>query len=270
MNSTERPDWYDRLGMGPAKRLSPSPLQVRSMIARSKNPAGRRRRVWYALGGVAVGLLIVLAGTNYAWEQVRQRDISQAAVAGSSERMDLQRAIEKFRDLPEGQMQIQDVEPWKDGVLVFYQRYFKELEYDMSVDYMRLTWRGWTWIDGGGMGGSYSEKLDPLHDSLHYEYLRNADEYLHTKTPFPMLYGALTGAAKSVRIERSDGFAVNATVFPSVNQLGWFAFLPNDDQGPYRLTAYDADGTLIASGELDPNEYKPPYNQTGALAEKPS
>jgi len=210
----------------------------------------RRRRYGKIAAIIVVLTLLTGIGLYYGLDLARQRAIFQSTLTGTPERTALQRAVERYRDFPEEQARIQYVYPVTDGVLVFYQRFIRDQAIDISFEYMRRTWQGWKWVHGGGMGGSYTEK----HPQLFYEYFASPDEYLHMKTPFPVVVGALYGNQERLRIEGDNGYAVDAVVFPSAGQHGWFAFLPESAGEKFELKAMDSNGRIVATDSLDIQE----------------
>jgi hypothetical protein len=116
---------------------------------------------------------------------------------------------------------------------------------------MQKTIWGWKWIHGGGMGGSYSNNGNYLLG----EYIPSPDAVLHTKTPFPILYGTIVEKGTNVLVTGQNGFKVEATVFPSEGQKGWFAFLPEAAGTSLTIKGIDSDGNVVDEKSLDTNVY---------------
>ncbi|MFC5471030.1 hypothetical protein ACFPPD_20280 [Cohnella suwonensis] len=252
-HESRKPDWYSQLKEGPIPNAMPDARQIGAIVdrARASSARGKKVRLSVALG-FCVAVFLMIAGCLFAYDYDRKRDIAQAAVPNSAEWAKLQDAVEAFRRYPEGQMQMQYVQPISDGVLVFYQRFFKPDETDISMEYMRKTLWGWKWIHGGGGGGTALRGKNLLFG----EYIPSPDAYLRTKTPFPIVYGTIKGDAVRVAVSGDNGYAAEATVFPSGGQMGWFAYWPESAGRLIKLESIGADGRVLAEKTIDTDEYR--------------
>ncbi|TFE24533.1 hypothetical protein [Cohnella luojiensis] len=265
MSDSIRPEWYGRLADGPIRQAAPSISQLQAIMKGSIHRRSKRKLIWSITIATAVLIMLIASGI-YGFYEDRRSDIKQATIPQSTEWFDVQHAVENFRRFPAGQMDVQHVVPVSDGVLVFYQRFFKENETDISVEYMRKTIWGWKWIHGGGMSASYGNS----RMSLFFEYHPSPDVFLHTRTPFPILYGTIVGEATKVMITGRQGFKVEATAFPSEKQIGWFAYLPESAGNPINIQAIGSDGRVIEEKSLDTKEYTSgiPKASEGTLGQK--
>jgi hypothetical protein len=254
MREISRPKWYENLSEGPILECAPTYSQIQNIMDRSIRSKTVRRRSRYliALTTAAVIALLTFSGMRLYRNELRN-DIKQATIPGSAEWNNLQHAVEEFRKYPPGQVHIQYVLPVNDGVLIFYQRFFSDNSTDLTVEYMRKTFHDWKWIHGGGGGGSYSEDTNYLFG----EYIPSPDTYLHTHTPFPLLYGMIVGEATNVVITDQYGLRIEATVFPSKGQLGWFAIVPESTGSELNIQSVDPDGRIIQEKTIDINDYVP-------------
>lgn len=265
MSESSRPEWYGDLAEGPILQSAPTRSQIQQMIERSIRPKPMRRRIRIsiALATAAIITLLIVSGI-YGYVNDRRNDIRQAAIPGSAEWVKVQHAVEKFRRYQPGQIHVQYVAPVSDGVLIFYQRFFAEKGTDMSVEYMRRTFHGWKWIHGGGSGGSYTENKNYLFG----EYIPSPNTFLHTHTPFPILYGTIVGEATKVVIIGQQNFRIEATVFPSEGQLGWFAYLPESAGKKFIMQGVDSDGRIIQEKPINTDDYKPGSSKSSAGSER--
>ncbi|MBB6674878.1 hypothetical protein [Cohnella nanjingensis] len=256
MNEPIKPDWYGRLERGPAMHAVPTADHLRA-IKQQIHTGRRRRRVrWLRTVTIACGAVILfMLLSSYGYKQWRHHEIQQALVQGSSEFNALQSATPK-RFL-NGEKRIVRLEAVKDGVLVFVRNDLKEGNTDLDVEYMRRTWKGWEYIFGGGFGGGIIE----MERGLHYEYLPNADPYLHTYTPFPAVYGTVVGdKIASVVVTGDREFRATANLFRMEDgQRGWLVALPAWEDARFTITALDAEGNVVKEDTLDTREYNPKH-----------
>ncbi|KIL37007.1 hypothetical protein SD71_04805 [Cohnella kolymensis] len=252
---SEKPNWYDQLRMGPLNSSSPNVVQI-EQIKRSvtTKPADTKRfRRLSRLALVITSLVVILSIGFNAYQNRLETGIQSAAISGSQEWKDLKQAVMDFTNYDA--INLVHVEPSDNGAFVFYQRPLTEESQkrngdtiNLSVEYMKKTWNGWKWIHSGGFGSSVLK-----NKSVYYQYLKSPDAYIHTTTPFPLVYGVFFNeSVESVFVDSGDHFSTQAVNFPiSDSTTGWFAFLPNSTE-EILILAKDKDGHTVEAEKLDP------------------
>jgi len=223
-------------------------------IIKKKRPTILSR--WANLLIVITSLSLLLWLGSVLFGNIRHQHIRDAATLNTSASYAVQEAIEVTRMYKEPFQPVY-IEPVSNGVLVIHRRFFKEDGFDINVEFVRWTWRGWQWTWGGYYGGGIG--VEP--NGLFVAYLQNPDDYLQTTTPFPILFGAVTNKdINNLRI--TDGASYNEEVSliidpsnPNDHQRTWFAKIPRGADKELTITGFGANGEMITERKLIRDEF---------------
>lgn len=161
-------------------------------------------------------------------------------------------AIQKFRT-EQLSSQIIHEEPVEGGMIVFTQRASSESS-NLQIEYVRKRIFGWKWGWGGGYGISKSSSNLPAMDYMSMPRLE------HIESPFPIIFGnVLNPAIKRITVE-TKGSGKQISTEAKMVEVGaerniWFVLLPSSASTPLKIKAFNEEGILIASKEIqDPND----------------
>ncbi|ANE48400.1 hypothetical protein SY83_21340 [Paenibacillus swuensis] len=216
-----------------------------------------KRKYWIGLVAVTLSMCLVILGTLSS-EEIKKVRIKDATDINSTESQAAQAAITKFRSYNEYPVYVH-TEAVENGVLVLYRRFMKENHYDLNVEHVRWTWRGWKWAWGGSMSGGQGAQSD----GLFVEYLPYNGRQ---DSPFPILLGAVTNQ-NIHKLHISDGAQYEAEPqlirahHPRDEQHSWLARVPRHAGKVLTVTALDQSGKVVSVKKLSRNELEPAEEQ---------
>ncbi len=218
------------------------------------------------------GLLIVVTSLslllwlgNILYSNIRQQHIMDGSTLNTLGSYAVLDAIEVNRKYKEP-FQPLYIEPVSNGVLVLHRRFFKEDGFDINVEFLRWTWRGWKWTWGGSYGGGIG--VEPK--GMFVEYFENPDEYLQTTTPFPILFGAVTNKEiRTLQITDSANYTEEVSLIidprkPNDDQRSWFAKIPREAGKELTITGLGTSGETITERKLIRYEFLTDEERTKA------
>lgn len=214
----------------------------------------RASRIWFRLIGALAAGLVLFIGFVYAYDMpggIADWRYSRAAGYPATIKIPLgdtpEQAVMKFRDIPANQVIHQ--EAVDGGVLLFTKRSDRKDGTDLGIEFVRKTWLGWKWVYGGGYGLS---ALTGQKEAINY---MSIPRYKGIDGPFPIIYGQITDRSITgiqAAVGGDGGGEYNAKIInEGVEQRIWYVLFPGASNAPYKIEAFNGEGTVVASKTLN-------------------
>ncbi|MFC4807657.1 hypothetical protein [Paenibacillus sp. GCM10023250] len=252
--------WLARLRQSaptPAKR-QPQEWRIAGIqreTAAAERPRAAAKRGWLVWSGAAVVFAMFLFALAYAYDMpggIADWRYSRASGLQGTAHIPLERtpeeAARKVRDI--STMEVAHRENVNGGALLFVKWSTKSEQGNFGVEFVRKSWLGWKWVNGGQYGFSGSGV-----DSRKADYM-SLPAAKGVPAP-PIIFGQILSPSVvkvTVVFGGPDGGELAAKIVPYDGVEGrriWFALLPRTASAPYGISATDASGRAVAGISFD-------------------